>query len=290
MLNFTEGKVSLADLEAVVAVFECGHFTRASEMLGRPQPSLSHSVHHVESLARTVLFDRTTRPVALTPESEDFLYELRKGLFFVRRAFDRLKTHARQASGVLEVGHSTYFDPDLLTYLMHVGKTLNAGFQAVYHSSFTAEIVSNILAGVWDCGFVVAPGDTCGLASISILRDPLGILMPSLHPLTRQRAIQLEDIAEETLIAPVRQRNPAFQTWFLERCAATGFAPKIVQEISHPHEAALLVEQRVGLALATKSTAKNAQRGTVVFRPFADPELAVEIQLVMRPGTAPPAF
>ena len=290
MLTFADKDVSLGDLEAVLAVYEFRQFTRASEVLGRPQPSISHSVQNVESSLQTVLFDRRSRPVELTPESGSFLYELSKGLFFVQRAFSRIKARKRADSAVIEVGHSAYFDGDLLVYLTHVGKILNVGFAAAYHSSFTVETVAHVLVGAWDCGFVMKPGDTCGLDTVPIMRDPLGILMSSTHPLARERVLHLRKIANEPLIAPARNRNPALRTWFLEQCATAGFAPRITHEIGHPQEAALLAEQRVGIALATRATARCAQRGTIVFRPFAEPQLAVEMQLIVRPGPKPPAL
>lgn len=290
MLTFADRDLSLGDLEAVLAVYESGQFTRAGKILRRPQPSVSHSVQVVESSVRTILFDRGARPVEHTPLGGDFLYELRKGLFFVERAFAKLQTRTRTASAVIEVGHSAYFDTDLLTYLTHLNKALHADFSAVYHSSFTAEIVANVRAGVWDCGFILNPGDTWGLHATSIMRDPLGVLMPSSHPLTRRRSIHLRDVAGESMIVPVRDRNPAFRTWFLENCASAGFVPNVVQEISHPHEAAHLAEHRIGIAIATRATAKQAQRGSIVFRPFADPKLAVEIQLVMRADSVSPTM
>jgi DNA-binding transcriptional LysR family regulator len=290
MLTFADRDLSLGDLEAVLAVYEYGQFTRAGKVLDRSQPSVSHSVQTVESSVRALLFDRTTRPIEHTPLSGDFLYELRKGLYFLERAFTKLHTRTRAASAIVEVGHSTYFDTDLLTYLTHLNKALHTEFSAIYHSSFTAEIVANVLAGVWDCGFVLNPGETCGLEVIPLMHDPLGLLIANSHPLTRRRRIDLRDIADEPLIVPVRDRNPAFRTWFLERCAAAGFVPKIVQEISHPHEAARLTEQHVGLSLVTRATAKHAPRGSTVFRPFADSKLAVEVQLVLRAEIAEPSL
>lgn len=138
------------------------------------------------------LIDRHARPVELTPESGRFLYKLRKGLFFVQRAF-QIKTRTRADSAVIEVGHSAYFDGDLLIYLTHVGKTLK---------------------------------------------------LASRRPIT------------------------AASRW----------------------KAALLAEQRVGVALATRATARCAQNRAIVFRPFAEQQLAIEIQLIVRPGPKPPAL
>lgn len=282
--------VSLADLEAVLAVSECRQFIRAGEILNRSQPSVSRSVQDVESSVRTSLFDRDSRPIRRVPGNEDFFYELRKGLFFVRRAFARLGRNTRAASAVLEVGHSSYFDADLLTYLAHVNKLPDVGFSALFYSSFTAEIVANVLAGAWDCGFVLRPAETFDLEVIPVMQDRLGVLMARDHPLARQRSIDLHDLGNEPLILPMRHRNPALRAWFLERCRAVGFAPEIVQEISHPQEASILAEQHIGVALAMQATAKWTNKGATVFRPFADKGLAVEIQLVTGSGPKSPAL
>jgi DNA-binding transcriptional LysR family regulator len=282
MRTCADKDVSLGDLEAVLAVSECGQFNRAGEVLGRPQPSVSRAVQDVESSVETALFDRGARPVALTPGSEDFFYELRKGLYYVHRAFGRLRRNRRAADAVVEVGHSSYFDVELLAYLTHVAKASDAGVSTVYHSSFTSEIVANVLGGVWDCGFVLKPAITYDLATIPIMRDRLGVVMASGHSLARQRLVCLRDFEHEPLILPMRQRNPAFREWFLQRCAAAGFHPRIVQEISHPHEAIVFAEKRIGVALATRATAKCPEKDGIVFRPFAEKSLAVEIEMVLR--------
>jgi DNA-binding transcriptional LysR family regulator len=290
MLNFADRDVSLGDLEAVLAVSECGQFSRAGEVLRRPQPAVSRAVQDVESSVRTKLFNRDSRPVLHTPAGDDFLYELRKAFHFLERAFAAVRTNARAASSALEVGHSVYFDPALLTYLAHVNKLPDAGFSAIYHSSFSTEIVANILAGVWDCGFVLKPAESQGLESIPVMRDQLGLVMPNDHPLARQRSVCLRDMGNERLILPMGNRNPTFHAWFLEHCAAAGFDPKVVQEISHPHEAVVFAGQRVGVALATRATARRTRDNATVFRPFADEKLAMEIQLAMRSGSASTAL
>lgn len=290
MLNFADRDVSLGDLEAVLAVSECGQFNRAGEMLRRPQPAVSRAVQDVEFSVQTKLFNRDSRPILHTPGSEDFLYELRKAFHFLERAFAALRTNARAASSALEVGHSAYFDADLLTYLVHANRLPDAGFSAIYHSSFSTEIVANILAGRWDCGFVLKPAESYGLEVVPVMRDQLGLVMANDHPLARQRSVTLRDMGNEHLILPMRDRNPAFRAWFMEHCGAAGLDPKVVQEISHPHEAVVFAGQRVGVALATRATAKRTRDNATVFRPFADEELAMEIQLVMRSGPASSAL
>lgn len=282
MLTFADKDVSLGDLEAVLAVSEYGQFNRAGEVLGRTQPSMTRSVQCVESSLQATLFDRSGRPVVAAPGNEDFFYELHKGLYYLRRAFSRLKRNRRAAEAAIEVGYSSCFDVDLLTYLAHMCRASGQTISAVCHSSFTSEIVARVLDGVWDCGFVLKPAATFDLATIPIVRDRVGIVMANDHPLAKQQTICLRDLEREPLILPMAERNPALRHWFAGHCAAAGFHPWIVQEINHPHEANVFAAQRIGVAFATRSTARCSENDGIVFRPFAEKSLAIEMQMVMR--------
>jgi DNA-binding transcriptional LysR family regulator len=99
-----------------------------------------------------------------------------------------------------------------------------------------------------DCGFVVSHADLRGLCCVSIADDPLGIVMEKGHRLARKRSLRIENIQNEPLILPSKERNPGFRTWFLDQCAAAHIKPHIVQEVSNPHEGSVLASQNVGIA------------------------------------------
>lgn len=284
MLTFADRDVSLEDLETVLTVSECGQFTRAGEMLHRSQPAITRSVQTVEQALETTLLDRTARPASLTPAGEDFRYEARRGLYFIMRGLRKARCIGRCETSKLEIGHSTYLDSAIVAYLSNIATSPNVGFSAVYHSSWSAEIVANVRAGVWDCGFVVSPASTLDLAHMPILKDPLCVVMTSNHPLARKKTVQLEDLYNQRLILPARDRNVAFRSWFIERCERAGVAPKIVQEVTHPHEGVLLAAENIGLAITNQSTARTMRKGFTVWRRLNDEGMAVEIQFVLRRG------
>ncbi len=282
MLTFADRDISLEDLETVLAVSECGQFTRAGEILRRTQPAITRSVQNVEKSVETKLLDRATRPTVPTPAGEDFTYEVRRGLYFIARGLRKARCLGRGENSRLEIGHTTYLDPAIVTYLSNIARSPNVDFSAVYHSSWSAEIVANVQARVWDCGFVVSPASTFDLDSMPILEDPLCLVMASNHPLARQRAVQLRDLLNQRLILPARDRNLEFRSWFIERCERTGVTPKIIQEVTHPHEGVLLAAENIGLAVTTLSAAKTMRKGSTVWRRLSDEGMAVEIQFVLR--------
>ena len=282
MLTLADRDISLEDLETVLTVSEYGSFSRAAEILNRSQPAITRSVQNVEEALETMLLDRATRPASLTAAGEDFRYQARKGLYFIMRGFRKARCVGRGENAMLEIGHSTYLDPSVVTYLSNVAKTPNVGFSAVCHSSWSGEIVAKVQAGVWDCGFVISPISTLDLESMPVLRDPLCVVVAANHPLARKRTVQLRDLFNQRLILPSRDRNPAFRSWLIERLERAGVTPRIVQEVTHPHEGILLAAENIGVAVSNQSAAETMRKGLAVWRRLSDEGLAMQIQFVTR--------
>jgi DNA-binding transcriptional LysR family regulator len=285
MLTSVNGKIVLSDLEAALVVAEKGHFTRAGEILHRSQTAVTKGLQRLERAIDAQLVDRRTRPSSTTEAGDEFSYHVRKGLYYIELGLMGARAAGRIANTVLEVGHTTYFNLDLLTYLANVSKAPTAGFNALYHSSSSAEVVARVLAGLWDCGFIVCPAETGGLETIPVMEDRLGLIMAKDHPLTRKRSVVLRDLRQQRLILPGRDRNPGFRNWFLERCGAAGFGPEVVQESSHPQEGAFLASQHVGLAVTARSASTQMQKGLAAFRPLQGEGLSIEFHLAYRAGS-----
>ena len=285
MLPFVDRDISLEHLETVHLVSENGNFTRTAEMLHLSQPAVTRGVQEVEEALETILLDRANRPATLTQAGEDFRYETRKGLYFIMRGFRKARCAGRERKSILEIGHCTYLDPNVMTYLANVAKSPQVGFSALYHSSGSGDIVAKVQGGLWDCGFVVGPVHTLDLHSIPVMRDPLCLVISGRHPLAQKRVLELKDLFNQRLILPSRDSNPAFHAWLIERLERAGVTPRIVQEVSHPQEGILLASESIGVAVTNRSAAETMRKGLAVWRRLDDAELAIEIQFVMRRET-----
>jgi len=58
--------VKIEDIEAVIKIAECRHFTRAGQELRRHQTAVSRSAERLESAMGVKLFDRTSHPIRPT--------------------------------------------------------------------------------------------------------------------------------------------------------------------------------------------------------------------------------
>jgi DNA-binding transcriptional LysR family regulator len=280
--------IRLDDIETAINVTECKHFTRAGTKLHKDQTTVSKSMKRVEAYLGTELVDRRAHPVRPTKAGAVFLYWGRKGLHALARGFTEVRRVIEPDHSVLHVGYTSYLDLAVLAYIEKVGTVPDAVFSNSKHSSSTSEIIASVLAGEWDCGFIVTPATSEGLAGIPIYHDPFGLVLANDHPLARKRKVGIGDLRDVGLILPARERNVGFRAWFTERCGAEGVNPRVVQEVGNPHEAWFLASQHAGAALMPRSASQNLRKGATVFRPFLEDDLYAEVQLVFRDEPQPP--
>lgn len=94
-------------------------FSKAAEALYISQPALSAIIRKLEESLGTALFDRSTKPVSLTPEGEYYMQcavqimNIEKGM---EQYFDDISTLKK---GTLHIGASTYFCCSVLPDLFH---------------------------------------------------------------------------------------------------------------------------------------------------------------------------
>jgi DNA-binding transcriptional LysR family regulator len=95
--------IELRHLRYFVAVAEELHFGRAAERLHVAQPGLSQQIQALERELGVLLFERTSRRVALTPAGAVLLTEGRRALAQTERALDQTRRAGRGELGVLRV-------------------------------------------------------------------------------------------------------------------------------------------------------------------------------------------
>jgi DNA-binding transcriptional LysR family regulator len=114
----------LRSLEAFLTVCDHGTMAAAARALGVTQPAISQTIAELEERTRTVLFDRSVRPLGLTP-SGAVLRQRASGLLADARQISPLLREARRGNlPLLRVGFveslSRALMPELATHLSTV--------------------------------------------------------------------------------------------------------------------------------------------------------------------------
>ena len=246
--------VELADLEAVVALAETLHFGRAAERLHVSQPALSKRIRKLEDRIGGPLLVRRYRDVRLTEAGRllaDRGRQLLRESAATRRASRSAPRAARPAACASASGSpaSSALLPDVLLRF----RRSHPGVQLQLRDMSTPDQVAGLAAGEIDIGFVRLPVTADRLVVRPVLDERLVLAIGPRSPWKAR--LGLRSVAAEPFIIIARSRSASFYDHALSVCAATGFAPRIVQEANELFTVLSLVGAGLGVSLVPRSAA-----------------------------------
>lgn len=269
--------MKLQQLKYFVAVAEELNFRRAAEKLYMQQPPLSRQIRQLETELDVELFHRNKRSVSLTKAGQAFLNEARLTLAQAQRAANAAQQAA--AKSKLTIGFSVCaFDrvlPEIIkTFRQQYPETL------INLTEMPKEKQIQALLSDWiDIGFCYAPIERPGLDSLTILSEPLVVVLPPSHLLAQQEKIELRSLKLESFVMCPKRIKPDAHEQIMQLCARAGFEPKIVQEASPPEVLLRLVESGMGISL-TAANSETRHNVKVVYRPLVEPVPVLKIAAV----------
>ncbi|MFT4172298.1 MAG: LysR substrate-binding domain-containing protein [Rhodocyclaceae bacterium] len=276
--------MELRHLRYFMAVAEELNFTRAAVRLHMAQPPLSQQIQNLENALGVSLFERSKRRVALTPAGQRFLVDARRALEAAEGAVLNAQRMARGQIGELRVGFTssvpfTGLLPDLL-------RRYRAAYPQVTVSlreSFTSDQFDALVDDRLDIGIVRNEGLACppGIELRELRRDPLRLVLPARHPLSRAAAVSLADLRDEEFIMYPADAGTGLGMLVRRLCAAVGFAPKVVQEAREATTQIGLVAAGLGVAVLP-APLECVRMAGVHYLPVSDEDAFVSLALAMR--------
>jgi DNA-binding transcriptional LysR family regulator len=150
MRNPEQSRRAFSDLQAVVAVAEQRSFRAAARVLGVSPSALSHAVAAVEERLGVLLFQRTTRSVAVTEAGLRLVTRLRPALSEIADALETANASRAIPAGTLRINAALaaarrVFEPLVLPYLrrypdMHVDLVTDGRLVDIVAAGFDAGI------------------------------------------------------------------------------------------------------------------------------------------------------
>ncbi|MFI1970490.1 LysR family transcriptional regulator [Streptomyces cinnamoneus] len=289
--------MELRQLRYFVTVAEELHFGRAAERLVIGQPAVSQQIRRLERELKVELFDRTPRLVRLTEAGQAFLPAARR----VLAAEDTARAVAAELAG----GRRGLFRLGTVTGLGDKLDRVVDAFDA-HAPEVRLELVAlpvrerlaQVADGRLDAAFVrgatpshpaaPAAGGT-GLRHHRLWQDELVAAVPARHPLARQAAVSLADLAGLPLRLTERRNHPSLVDLVLDGCRQAGFAPVPGPVTSTLQDTLAAIGS--GTPMWTVVYAANAHRmrlSRVAFVPFTAPGLRLPVELTVRDGARSP--
>lgn len=259
--------MNLRQIRYAVAVAETGHFTRAAALCHTVQSALSHQIARLEEELGSPLFARNSRNVTLTPAGQAFLDGARQLL----QAEEQIRNDVAAVSGAVRGS-------------LHIGAISTISFDlpallARFHRRYPEVTIRLTHAGS-DVLQAQVRAQQCDIAFLGLRQrirpdipqhlllgeETLVGVVPRDHPLTRQAAVDLADLAGwpmadfESGCGARLQSDEAFD--------AAGITRNVPFEVGHGDHIGPLVRQGLAVALLPPPTARQIH--DVIVLPIRD--------------------
>ena len=195
--------MDLANLNAFIAIAETGSFSEAAERLHLTQPAVSKRIAGLEQQLDVRLFDRLGREVNLTEAGRALLpraYQILNVLDDTRRALTNLNG---EVSGRLTLATSHHIGLHRLPPLL---RAFTRSFpQVALDIQFLDSEVAyeEILHGRAELAVItLAPESREPVHAVPVWDDPLDFVAAPEHPLARNGAVTLADVALHPAVFP----------------------------------------------------------------------------------------
>jgi DNA-binding transcriptional LysR family regulator len=264
--------IDLKQLKYFLAVAEEKSFSRAAERLHISQPPLSQQIMKLESELGVKLFARTTRTFELTVAGKALMGEASELLAKMRMTIDTIRQIDRGEVGRLRVGivGSAMWGP--IPSLLEEFQSKYPRVTWTIHESGPTAQYEALRAKQIDVGFWREPKlneddlRNDNLRQELCFRENVCVALNEHHPLAKQEAIELTDIASEPMLTLALDKS-AFPRYLIQCCVKAGFQPTIFQEASEPQTLLAMVGAGLGVALLPETTSRIGWPG-VVFVPI----------------------
>jgi DNA-binding transcriptional LysR family regulator len=195
--------VDLANLNAFIAIAETGSFSEAAERLHLTQPAVSKRIAGLELQLDVRLFDRLGREVNLTEAGRALLpraYQILGVLDDTRRALTNLNG---EVSGRLTLATSHHIGLHRLPPLLRAF-TRSYPQVALDIQFLDSEVAyEEILHGRAELAVItLAPESREPVHAATVWDDPLDFVAAPEHPLARNGAVTLADVARHPAVFP----------------------------------------------------------------------------------------
>ena len=178
--------LSFRHLRAFVCVARHGSFSRAAEELAISQPALTLTIRQFEDMVGIQLFTRTTRSVTPTPCGWEFLPTIEKYLDDFEQSIMQIRARARQQENQVNIALLPSIAIRLLPNVIQEFGKLNPDIRLRLHDDNGRGVQAQVLSGDADFGLCNQWSLHPDLEFIPLLRDRVGLICHTDHPLAQQ--------------------------------------------------------------------------------------------------------
>ncbi|MCL2584348.1 MAG: LysR family transcriptional regulator, partial [Streptosporangiales bacterium] len=264
------------------------HLTRAAEILGVPQPTLSRSIARLESELGVPLFTRPGRSIRLTRHGV-FLYEYSERILPpLTSVLSRLVGEADPARGRVALGFLHTLGTDAVPRLLRGFRASHPEVRFALVQGGSEALLARLRDGELDVYLTAPLPEGPGMIARPLDDQRIDLFVPAGHPFARRRGgVRLEEAADEDFI--FMEPGYGLRAITDDLCRAAGFEPRIAFEGEEADTARGLVGAGLGVSLLPATAASLSDPAVAAVR-ITEPKAARTVGIAWqadRPLTAP---
>jgi DNA-binding transcriptional LysR family regulator len=279
--------MNLKPLRYFCEVVEAESANLAAVRLHVVPAAVSMQLGQLEGLLGGKVFDRSTRPMKLTPLGS-FLYPKAKAVLSdAERLIDEARDLAAGHLGWLSIGftRSTIFSvlPDAVREM----RTRLPKVRIDLTEILTEHQAEALRSGLIHIGLSRTIGNLAAdddMDYVHLFDEALLAALPSIHPLAKRKALLAKDLAETAFVSYPKDPNSSFARYAIQALEQAGTMVRVGYEAKEIHTALGLVAAGLGFTLVGKSVADN-NRSDIRFLPVRGLDATARVFAVRRKET-----
>ena len=236
--------MNLRYLQTFVDIAEAGSIARAGARLNVSQPAASRQILTLEAELDVRLFDRIGRRLRLTSEGEDLLRQSRRLLMEADSLNARVRALKGGHTGILRVGATPMVIENTLSVFLSQYQLRHPGVEVHFVEDGGLRLPSRLEHGDVHLALVV-PDERFRNRLLYPVHN-LAVLS-SKHRLSRRRALDVADLADEPLL--LLHRSFGSREWFDAACNIAHIRPRVLLESAAPHTLVALTAVAYGVTV-----------------------------------------
>ena len=203
--------------EYILTIVEEGSFSKAADRLYISQPALSIIVKKTEDELGLPLFNRTSKPITLTPAGKIYVEYIKKLQAVDEELQQQLNTIREQEKGTLNIGTSNYFSSFILPEISHSFKQKYPKYTVAISEGNNPYLSQLLQSSDIDIAICLGPLDSKVFNSIPWKQEKLVLAVPAKYEVNNKLAeyrLTFEDLQEHPEF--VEARKPVSLSHFAE--------------------------------------------------------------------------
>lgn len=201
---------TLRQFTYLVALADYRNFRRAADAVQVSQPTLSQQLRTLEARLGVTLVERNESPVQLTPVGREVVARARKLLLEVKDIEDMARRAKTGMGGTIRFGVTPTLGPYLMPRIVASLHRAYPDMRLYVREGIPDEQVRELGRGDLDMILSPLPVSGSGLHIEPLFREPLHIVCPPDHPVSKAALVRKQDLAGVGFLS-LDQRHHAYR-------------------------------------------------------------------------------